>query len=168
MSDESAVTESTGNAEVETPTPEDVVPEWVRKKLTEANNEAAKYRTRAKEAAEKAQFEAEEQFGTQIKTLTDEKAALAAELEMARSSATKLRAALSVGIPGESASEFADLLKGDTEEEIVAHATKLRELFGTPEKSTTRFVDKSQGLGNAAPANSEDAFGAFLMSRLTK
>lgn len=124
---------------------EETIPEWVRDKLTKANNEAAKYRTKAKDAAQQAQFEAEEKFSAQISTLTDEKAAIAAELENARLEFTKFRAALSVGIPGESASEFADLLKGSTEEEILSHAEKVKELFGVSAKPA-RATDPTQGL----------------------
>lgn len=170
MSEETAVSETAPaeNTEAAPEATEEVLPEWAREKLTKANNEAAKYRTRAKEAAQQAAYEAEEKFTAQLKELSDEKAALAAELHEARTSAQKFQAAISVGIPGESAAEFADLLKGENEEEFVAHANKLKEMFGTPEKSTTRFVDKSQGFSSEPPANTDAGFGAFVLSQLTK
>lgn len=162
MSDE-AVNESTETVESSEVTPEDAVPEWVREKLTKANNEAAKYRTKAKEAAQQAQYEADEKFGSQIKELTDEKAAAVAELENARLETTKLKAALSVGIPGESASEFADLLKGSTEEEILAHAEKVKELFGASAKPA-RATDPTQGLdgGNATSQSAGAMLANFI------
>jgi hypothetical protein len=144
MSDE-AVNETAQVEGTETESPSDSLPEWAREKLTKANNEAAKYRTKAKEAAQQAQYEAEEKFSAQIAALTDERATAVAELENARLEVTKLKAALSVGIPGESASEFADLLKGSNEEEILAHAEKVKELFGASAKPA-RATDPTQGL----------------------
>ncbi|WP_158881980.1 hypothetical protein [Amycolatopsis anabasis] len=122
----------------------DELPEWAREQLTKANNEAAKYRVQAKEAAEKAKTEAAGEFGAKLEELSTSKAALAAELESARLGLVKLQAALSVGVPGESAAEFADLLKGTNEDEIKAHAEKVKELFGASKKSD-RPVDPSQG-----------------------
>lgn len=135
--------------EVKTPETEDELPQWAREKLTKANNEAAKYRVQAKEAAEKAK--AAEDLTTQFAELSDAKAALAAELESVRMGSVKLQAALSVGIPGESATEFAELLKGDTAEEIQAHAEKVKELFGV--KKSDRAVDPTQGLGGKPPVD---------------
>jgi ATPase subunit of ABC transporter with duplicated ATPase domains len=162
MSDE-AVNETAEVTTTEVTNTEDTVPEWVREKLTKANNEAAKYRTKAKEAAQQAQFEAEEKFSAQIAALTDEKAAAVAELENARLEATKLKAALSVGIPGESASEFADLLKGTNEEEILAHAEKVKELFGASVKPA-RATDPTQGLdgGNATAQSAGAMLANFI------
>lgn len=159
MSDE-AVNETTETTEVAT---EDTVPEWVREKLTKANNEAAKYRTKAKEAAQQAQFEADEKYSAQLSALTDEKAAIAAELENARLEHLKFKTALSVGIPGESASEFADLLKGTTEEEVLAHAEKVKELFGASNKPA-RATDPTQGLdgGNATAQSAGAMLANFI------
>lgn len=164
MSDE-AVNETTEETTTEVTNTEETIPEWVREKLTKANNEAAKYRTKAKDAAQQAQFEAEEKFGPQIKALTDEKTALAVELENARLEHTKFKAALSVGIPGESASEFADLLKGSTEEEILAHAEKVKELFGASSKPA-RATDPTQGLdgGNATAQSAGAMLANFIRS----
>lgn len=135
--------------EVVTPKTEDDLPQWARDKLTKANSEAAKYRVQAKELAEKAANS--EELTTRITELSDEKAALAAELESARVGSMKLHAALSVGIPGESATEFADLLRGETAEDIQAHAEKVKELFGV--KKSDRPVDPTQGMGGEIPVD---------------
>ena len=140
------------------------LPEWAREKLTKANNAAAKYRVQAKEAAEKAQFEAEEKYSAQIKELTDAKAAVAAELETARLESLKLRTALSVGIPGESAAEFAALLQGTTEDELSAHAQKVKGLLGVATKPE-RPVDPSQGAGSDVPLNGDPVL-KMLSSKL--
>lgn len=154
---EETVTEAETSAETPAETPEvavapeteDALPQWAREKLTKANNEAAKYRVQAKEAAE--QVKAAEGLTAQIAELSDAKAALAAELESARVGNLKLQAALSVGIPGESATEFAELLKGETPEEIQTHAEKVKELFGV--KKSDRAVDPTQGLGGKTPVD---------------
>lgn len=163
MSDESATTteataEVTESAQVEgtetAPQNDGALPEWAREKLSKANSEAAKYRTRAKEAAEKAQFEAEERFNTQLKELTDAKAGLETELNNTRLNLVKVQAALSVGIPGESATEFAGLLQGTTEEEISSHAAKVKELFAASNKPEPA-VDPSQGRQSYVPLNGD-------------
>lgn len=156
MSDES-VTEAVDNTAPETN--DDTVPSWVRGQLTKANNEAAKYRQRAKDAEDTARAEADEKYGSRIKELSDEKARVDAELESARLDITKLKTALSVGIPGESASEFADLLKGSNEEEILAHAEKVKELFGSSGKPA-RATDPTQGLDGGHVAT--QSAGAML------
>ena len=135
---------------------DETVPEWVREKLTKANNEAAKYRVQAKEASEKAMVEAESKFQDKLTALSDEKSAIAAELENVRLEHLRLKAAISVGIPGESASEFADLLKGSSEDELKAHAEKVKGLFGA--SKSDRAVDPTQGLGEGdVVANSPGA-----------
>ncbi|MDA3643787.1 hypothetical protein LZ318_11910 [Saccharopolyspora indica] len=164
MSDES-VTETVDTPVAETT--EDSVPSWVRGQITKANNEAAKYRQRAKDAEDKAQFEAEEKFGSQIKELTDAQAALTAELNNANLAISKLRAALAVGIPGESAAEFAELLQGETDNEIREHAEKVKELMASSSSKKPRFTDPSQGLGgNAVASDPASNFGAFILNNL--
>lgn len=173
MSDEATTPEVTTTdvspVENEAPvTPEtqvvDELPQWAREKLTKANDEAAKYRVRAKEAEEKARQEISSEFETKLSALSDEKSAITAELNAARHDAMRLRAALAAGIPGESAVEFAELLKGETEEELAAHAEKVKGLMGVQRPVVN---DRSRGLGtqSGAPA---DTFGSFIMSHLSK
>lgn len=149
-------------------TSSDALPDWVREKLTEANKEAAKYRVRAKEAAQQAAYEAEQKFGTQLKELSDTKAALEADLNKTRLEAAKLHAAVSVGVSGEQATEFASFLQGDTPEEILASAEKAKNLFGM-QSQQTRFTDKSLNKGNSdTPVDSASVFHSFVMGHLSK
>lgn len=172
MSDEAVTTEApvTETPEVEAPTPEtqvtDELPQWAREKLTKANNEAATYRVRAKDAEEKARQEITSEFEGKLSALSDEKSAIEAELSAARIDSMKLRAALAAGIPGESAVEFAELLKGDNEEDLAAHAEKVKGLMGA---QRPKVSDRSQGLGgsNSAPS-SADLFGSFIQNKMTK
>lgn len=149
------------------PTNSDALPEWVRDKLTEANKEAAKYRVRAKEATQQAEYEAEQKFSAQLKELTDAKSALEADLNKTRLEAAKLSAAVSVGVSGEQATEFASFLQGETPEEILASAEKAKSLFGT-QSQPTRFTDKSLSKGGSEVAvDSASVFHSFVMGNLS-
>lgn len=157
MSDDAATDETTNTpSEVasdasndaqpsDSPQSVDELPQWARSKLTKANNEAAKYRVEAKEAADKARRETSEEYQTKLTELNENNSALQAELDSARVDNMKIHAALAVGIPGESAAEFAELLKGSTKREISAHAEKVKALFDTGNQKPSRAVDPSQG-----------------------
>lgn len=146
------------------PQSEGELPHWARDRISEANNEAAKYRVKAREATDAAKQTAAQEFAGQLSALSDQKAATAAELDTTKQALLKLRVALAVGIPGESAADFAELLKGSTEEEIKAHAEKVKSLFSTT-STPPPAVDSSQGLGGPV---STDAFGSFLLSKLSR
>ncbi|GGM64733.1 hypothetical protein GCM10012275_39170 [Longimycelium tulufanense] len=164
MSENVATTATTESTETET---DNELPQWARDQITEANNEAARYRVRAREAADKARAEVRQEFEPQVSALEDEKAALAADLDAARLDLVKLKAALNAGIPGESAAEFAELLKGSTEEDITAHAETVKAMFSAAGSvRPPRAVDPSQGLGLDSTTSPHDAFGAFLLSKL--
>jgi hypothetical protein len=126
------------------PKTEAELPDWAREKLTKANGEAAKYRTEKNDAVNAAKAEAKAAYETQITELTDKGTSLTSELAKATSDLSKIKVALSVGIPGESAAEFADLLKGENDAELKAHAEKLKTLFGDSVKPG-RAVDPTQG-----------------------
>jgi hypothetical protein len=151
---------------VENKAPE-VLPDWARKQISEANAEAAKYRTERNniEAETKAKLTAD--FDTQFKTLSDEKSAITAERDSAASELTKLKVALAAGIPGETAAEFAALLQGKDNEELTAHAMKLKEMFGSPNK-TPRAIDPSHGASGKGATSGADQFAALIQSKLTK
>jgi hypothetical protein len=151
---------------VETPqeTPkQEVLPDWARKQISEANAEAAKYRTERNniEAETKAALSAD--FDAQFKTLSDEKSAITAERDSATSQLTKLKVALAAGVPGETAVEFAALLQGKDETEMTAHAAKLKEMFGSPKQ---RPVDLSHGAGGNANQSGADQFAALIQKHL--
>lgn len=152
---------------VETPVTEpakqEVLPDWARKQISEANAEAAKYRTERNniEAETKAALSAD--FDAQFKTLSDEKSAITAERDSATSQLTKLKVALAAGIPGETAVEFAALLQGKDEAEMTVHAGKLKEMFGSPKQ---RPVDLSHGAGGNTGTSGADQFAALIQKHL--
>ncbi|WP_190821970.1 hypothetical protein [Saccharopolyspora pogona] len=164
MSDEATTPETTTTEAPVTETTADELPQWARDSLTKANDEAAKARIKAGKAEEKARLEITSEYETKLSTLSDEKSAITAELNAAHLDGMRLRAALSAGIPGESVVEFAELLKGETQEDLTAHAEKVKGLMGSQKP---KVVDRSQGLGcgTASPA---DGFGLFINSRLSK
>lgn len=126
--------------------PGDVLPQWARDQITKANNEAAKYRVEKNDAVAAATAASQAEFETKIAAINESNAKTASDLEETRIQNIKLTAALTVGIPGESAAEFASLLKGTTQEEISTHAEKVKKLFGT-QAPAQRAVDPSQGSG---------------------
>jgi hypothetical protein len=149
------------------------LPEWAQNEITKARNEAASYRVRAKETADKVRNEVTTQFSAQVTELSDKVADLSGQLQKSQLDSEKLSAAIAVGIPGESAVEFAALLQGSNAEEIAAHAQKVKGLFGTAaspqQQAPTRAVDPAQGLGNGSAAQSPgDLFGDFIQGKLTR
>src|SRR5690606_1223793 len=143
---------------------EDALPEWAREKLTKANNEAAKYRVQAKEALDRARQEVSAEFEKQLAQLSDEKAAIAADLENVRLEHMRLKVGLSVRILSETASDFAVLLKGNAAEEFLVLAEKVKGLFGGSSKQA-RAVEPAEGLGEGVvDANTPGAMLApFLL-----
>ena len=112
---------------VETPVEETVVPgevvdelpEWARNKLTKANSEAANYRTRLRETEAKlAEAKTPEEFASALAEVT----AKNAELE---------RSVMVNGVAGKHnlPAELAELLKGDDEAALTAHAKVLQQFI---------------------------------------
>lgn len=140
------------------------LPQWAREAISRANNEAATYRTQLRTKTE----EHTAALG-QIQVLTDAKTAAEAATASQALDALKLRTALTVGVPGDKAADFAELLKGDTEADIKAHAEKAFGLLNLTPAQQKTAVDPSQGLGAAGqiledtPAN---AFAAQLRAGL--
>ncbi len=153
---------SDDNTTTEPKQTEEVIPEWARKKITEANNEAAKYRTEKNniEAETTARLKAE--FDAQFKALSDEKSAILAERDTSALNYKKLNVALAAGVPGETAVKFAGLLQGSNEDELKAHAEELKSMFGTPAKVPA--IDHTHGAsGNGSVGNSTDEAWSALM-----
>lgn len=143
---------------------QETLPDWARKQISEANAEAAKYRTERNniEAETTAKLKAE--FDAQLKTLSDEKSAITAERDTTALNYTKLGVALAAGVPGETAVKFADLLKGSNEDELKAHAEELKSMFGAPVKIAA--IDPSHGAsGGSSSGNSTDDAWAALMKQ---
>lgn len=163
MSDENT-TQGTENAPAGQNNQE--LPDWARKAISDANSEAANYRNKAKTAADDAKAEVTAQFNEQLKTLSDEKSAITAERDGATGNYAKLVAALEAGVPGDTAVEFAALLKGNSPDEFKAHAEKLKGMFGPGTK--VKAVDPSHGFNGSTSATGEDAFAALFKSNLSK
>lgn len=138
------------------------LPEWARKKLSEANAEAAKYRVKAQTVADEVRAELEKKHQEEFKSVLDEKSTVLAERDTAASKFDKLVVALQAGIPGESAVEFSKLLQGSNEEEFKAHAESLKKMFnpGTKPKAT----DPSQGLNGTSGMDPADALAELFKS----
>lgn len=145
------------------------LPEWGRRAISDANAEAAKYRLKAQTAADEAKAETKKEFDAQLQALVSEKTAIAAERDNAVTGLTKLKVAIAAEVPGEQAVVFADLLKGSTEDELKAHATELKSMFGTP-AGRQRATDKSQGAGGNASGVKTPAelFADMVQSNLKK
>ncbi|GGN40181.1 hypothetical protein FHR83_007099 [Actinoplanes campanulatus] len=115
--------DTAGETAGETKSQEDELPEWARKALTKANAEAANYRTRAKEAEAKlAGAKTPEELEAVVKEIT-------ARAEKAERFLLVSDVARKHDLPD----ELAEVLKGETREDLEAHAKKLAK-FATPVK----------------------------------
>lgn len=101
--------------------PEDELPEWARKKLTDANAEAANYRTKLREA------EAKLSAAKSPEDFEAAKAELAGQVKELERKVVVANAARKFELPD----ELAELLKGESPEELEAHAKKLQK-FAAP------------------------------------
>jgi len=147
----------------------DALPEWGRRAISDANAEAAKYRLAAKNAADEATAKVKAEYDKQLQALATEKTSIAGERDNAVTGLTKLKVAIAADVPGEQAVAFADLLKGTTEDELKAHATQLKEMFGSP-AGRQRATDKSQGAGNSAGGvkTPGELFADMVQSKITR
>ncbi|MFE7480014.1 hypothetical protein [Streptomyces sp. NPDC057552] len=126
--------EKTGTAsEVKPPSPdadaersEDSLPEWARKELVKTRNEAAGYRTRLRDAEVKlSEAKSPEEFEAALSEVKLQNAALERSLLVTR-----------VAGKFELPEILADALKGDTPEELEAHAKALRAIVAPPHSPT--------------------------------
>lgn len=144
------------------------LPEWGRKAISEANAEAAKYRIKAQSAADEARAQAQADFDAKYKTVADEKSAITTERDQAATDLVKLKVALAAGVPGETAASFAELLKGNSEDELKTHAESLKNMFGVAGKSSAA-VDLSHGFTSGSSSTEPgDAFSALVKSKLSR
>jgi len=118
----------------------DSLPKWARDRLTKANNEAARYRTGLRDAEAKlAGAKTPEQFEAAVAELRDGNARLERELLVER-----------VARKAELPQELAELLQGDTEDALKAHADKLRK-FAEPATPTPQSLS-----GGLDPSDEDD------------
>ena len=173
--------ETPGNTETPAPTPSGIVskeqikadlnddpkdlPEWARKKITEANQEAAQRRVQLRTVEEDNRTLQE-----QLATLKSERDDLASVSTSVQTDFDKLATAVKSLLPEKHLQvfTFAKTLQGSTGEELSDHAAELNKMFGIS-ASPSPAVDRSQGHGSGAPASDPASqFAAFLNSRLSK
>lgn len=146
------------NKPVETP---DWVPNDARELITKANNQAARYRTEKNQAVE-----AHTTALNQIQELTDKYDAAEKQRVEAMESLVKLNVALSAGVPGDRAAEFAARLVGNGEDELKADAEKLLSTFTFGGKA--RATDPSQGQGDGTSVSDLSPGGQWLKNALQR
>lgn len=141
------------------------LPDWAREQISNANAEAAKYRTEKKDAVEAAKAEVAESFQSKIKDLESKIEAEAAQGTTARHEVDRLKVTIESGINAEKALSFADLLKGENEDELRSHAEELKKLFNdndSGEQKRASAVDPSQGsAGKPLPLNGDPLLKAI-------
>lgn len=143
----------------------DEIPEWARKQISDANQEAAKKRVQLKEAQD-----ANRTLQEQIATLTSEKDSLASSSTTVQADFDKLVTAVQALLPDKHTQifTFAKTLQGSTEEELASHAAELNQMFGIS-SGPSPAVDRSQGLGTGAPASDPASLlAAHIKQSLTR
>lgn len=141
---------------------DDVIPEHFRKELSEARAEAAKYRTEKNDAVEKAKADLAAEYNEKIQEYEAQVAKIQEERGEALTYAERLKVTIQAGIDSDKALSFADLLKGETEEELLSHAEELKKLFVSEESpKNVKVTDPSQGnTGNPLPLNGDPLLNA--------
>ncbi|MGW6624211.1 hypothetical protein ACWF99_23540 [Nocardia sp. NPDC055002] len=124
----------------------DSLPEWARAKMTQANNEAARYRNEKKTVADETRALVEAEFQVKLDAETTKFSELSDELVVSNNRYDKLIAILNEDVGGTKAVELANLVQGDTPEAITAHAKTIVGLMG---KGKDRATDITQGSGNS-------------------
>ena len=141
---------------------DDVIPEHFRQELSEARAEAAKYRTEKNDAVEKAKADLAAEYNEKIQEYEAQVAKIQEERGEALTYAERLKVTIQAGIDSDKALSFADLLKGETEEELLSHAEELKKLFVSEESpKNVKVTDPSQGnTGNPLPLNGDPLLNA--------
>lgn len=156
-------TADTGSTE---PKSKDELPEWVQTELSSARAEAAKYRVEKKDAVEAALASAKTDFDRQLDEASTAKAEVEAKLSAEILSNQKIKAVLAAGLPVDKLDEFTRLIEGDSEEELVSDAKRLKTLFNVPEAKKSPAVDPSQGSGVPNTPLNGDPLLAALKSKV--
>ena len=110
-----ADTENTENVSKANET--EVLPQWARDEITEANKQAAKYRTEKNDAVEAAKQEVADSFQDKIRELEAQVESKEGEVSSTRLEVDRIKATLEAGISADKALSFADLLNGENPEE---------------------------------------------------
>lgn len=135
-----------------------------REYVEELRAEAAKYRTEKNDAVEAAKAEVKAEYESKIEALKAQIAEAQAGQTNARTEVDRLKATIDAGIEHDKMYSFADLLKGENEDELRSHAEELKQLFTAPEEGTPSrqaATDPSQGnSGNPLPLNGDPLLNA--------
>ncbi|OHT67772.1 hypothetical protein [Mycobacteroides chelonae] len=143
------------------PQSNDGLPEWARKQISDANQEAANYRVQLRNTENERNALSEK-----VASLTSENAQAATSLSIVQSDFDKLATAVDALVPDKRIFAFAKTLQGSTSDELTAHASDLKEMFGSP---ISAAVDRSQGLGNpGAASDPASQFASFVQSQINK
>lgn len=139
------------------------IPEWARQQISKANQEAASYRVQLREATE-----ARQKLEEQVSSLSTTKSELESQLAFKSTDFDKLATAIQAEVPHEHVFSFANTLKGDTAEELAAHAAELKSMFGIS-RGPSPAIDRSQGQGGQ-PSASDPAseFAKLVQSSITR
>lgn len=156
-----ADTENTENVSKSNET--EVLPQWARDQITEANKQAAKYRTEKNDAVEAAKQEVADSFQDKIRELEAQVESKDGEVSSTRLEVDRIKATLEAGIAADKALSFADLLKGENPEELRSHAEELKKLFANGEEpKSSKATDPSQGHGSKElPLNGDPLLAAL-------
>lgn len=138
------------------------LPEWARKQISDANAEAAKYRTEKRDAVEAAKREVEESYEAKVKDLEDSLAAQKDQTIEAQRAVDRLKVALEAGIASDKVTRFAELLDGESEDEMRSKAEELKELFEPVKAASQRAVDTTQGRVPSTPLNGDPLLDAVM------
>ena len=152
----------------ETPAVESVdqLPDFAKKMISDLRNEAAKHRTSKGEAVEAVKTEVTQGFEAKLAESNAAHEATKGKLAVAETNLLKLKVALDGKFPVDKVLAVADLLKGNSLEELKAHAETLKSLFGSTGEAA---VDPTQGQGGAqVPANADEAFSQYMLGFLNK
>jgi hypothetical protein len=122
--------------------------------VQELRNQAAKYRTEKKSAAEGAKAEVTKEFETLIAEKDSAVATVREELDNANLELLKIKSVLAEGVSSEHALDVASLVQGHDAESVSASVARVKSLISAaPAKD--RAVDSSQGSGNTIPLNGD-------------
>lgn len=136
------------------------LPDWARQEITDANNEAARYRVEKNDAVAAGKAQVQQEYEAKLADAQTRQDEIQADLDVALVENKKLIAAINQGIPTDAIVDFASLLNGTSDEELSSHAEKVKALFAkTPRKDPP--TDPSQGSGNHMPLNGDPILDAI-------
>lgn len=143
--------------------PSQDLPDWAREQISKANEEAATFRVRLR-AEEKTRKSLEDS----VASLSAEKSEATSDFALVKADLDKLKTAIQAEIPHDSIFTFAKTLQGSTPDELSAHATELKSMFGA--NAPVRAVDRSQGRGSGAndPQDPASEFAKFIQDSLQR